>query len=348
MSGMSSSYFHILNGGSTAETFRRTGIPGEHFVWREILSEGPTPCASGEPDSHHLFDEHVLKLRAYYLKRSSGVPPAHYLKEMRDQEEILGASLRSQELVLWFEADFFCQMNLIGLLRWLASQEHLPSAMRLIYAETFPGKPDFRGLGELNETQLKSLYSTRVPVEENLLRQAERFWSAYCSPDPSNLLKLKSDLTPAWMRRTLELHLRRFPSFETGLNAVEEQTLRLLLDGPLKIADLFQRIGNCQATRAYGMGDLQYWGYLATMKRLERPLISIDGPPSLPGYDETVTRSVLDRWTAEIADFGREVLSGASDSVHENGIDAWLGGLHLSGKHSIWRWRETDQTLLKK
>jgi hypothetical protein len=34
---------------------------------------------------------------------------------------------------------------------------------------------------------------------------------------------------------------------------------------------------------------------------------------------------------------GRDVLAGRSDHVELNGIDRWMGGVHLT-RRSLWRW----------
>ena len=37
---------------------------------------------------------------------------------------------------------------------------------------------------------------------------------------------------------------------------------------------------------------------------------------------------------------GRAVLEGAADHVRINGIDRWLGGVHLTGTEAKYRWNE--------
>jgi hypothetical protein len=32
---------HVLNGDATLFKFKKTGLPGDIVVWREVLSEGP-------------------------------------------------------------------------------------------------------------------------------------------------------------------------------------------------------------------------------------------------------------------------------------------------------------------
>jgi hypothetical protein len=50
--------------------------------------------------------------------------------------------------------------------------------------------------------------------------------------------------------------------------------------------------------------------------------------------------------TFEITERGQAVIAGAEDSVARNGIDLWLGGIHLQGKESAWRWDEESRQLL--
>jgi len=48
----------------------------------------------------------------------------------------------------------------------------------------------------------------------------------------------------------------------------------------------------------------------------------------------------------EITEFGKAVLAGEEDFVRRNGIDHWLGGVHLVGSEAAWRWDEQAQELL--
>jgi hypothetical protein len=43
---------------------------------------------------------------------------------------------------------------------------------------------------------------------------------------------------------------------------------------------------------------------------------------------------------------GRSVLAGAADHVHLNGIDRWIGGVHLAGDEAHWRWGEGTETIV--
>jgi hypothetical protein len=42
--------------------------------------------------------------------------------------------------------------------------------------------------------------------------------------------------------------------------------------------------------------------------------------------------------TIRLTDVGQAVLAGHGDRVNVNGIDRWLGGVHLRGHEVEWRW----------
>jgi len=47
------------------------------------------------------------------------------------------------------------------------------------------------------------------------------------------------------------------------------------------------------------------------------------------------------RWTnspVSITEAGLRVLRGREDYIKSNGIDRWLGGVHLCGAEAVWRW----------
>jgi hypothetical protein len=37
------------------------------------------------------------------------------------------------------------------------------------------------------------------------------------------------------------------------------------------------------------------------------------------------------------------VLAGHADHVTLNGIDRWIGGVHLHGRHARWRWDDGSE-----
>jgi hypothetical protein len=46
-----------------------------------------------------------------------------------------------------------------------------------------------------------------------------------------------------------------------------------------------------------------------------------------------------------LTETGREVLADRQHHVALNGIDRWIGGVHLSGPSAAWRWDEGTESI---
>src|SRR5688572_3563561 len=143
---------HILNGYNTADSFRETGIPGDQLVWREILSEGPA--------TDDIPEEEFWNLRADFLFKAYNEPRDQYLSEIRSTLQKIDKVNDYGEVVLWFEHDLLCQVNLMYLLNRLLMAD-CQATVSLVCINHFPGIWDFRGLGQLNAAQLASLFPYR-------------------------------------------------------------------------------------------------------------------------------------------------------------------------------------------
>src|SRR5881628_2167259 len=98
--------------------------------------------------------------------------------------------LDHEEVVLWFEHDLFCQVQLIYLLNWFSRRDLGNTKLSLICIDNFPGVEHFRGLGQLNEQQLATLFPTRRKVATDQLNLGSKAWQAYASPAPTEIESL--------------------------------------------------------------------------------------------------------------------------------------------------------------
>ena len=129
----------------------RAGIAGDLLPWRDVLHEGPVPDlprrraaarARGVPGH----------ARAARRRRGRG--------ELRARDERLAAAVAEGEpVVLWFEHDLYDQLQLIQILAGLPDR---PAHVELICVGSFPGRPGFAGLGELEPDELASLWPVRT------------------------------------------------------------------------------------------------------------------------------------------------------------------------------------------
>lgn len=326
---------HILNGGATETTLARTSIPGSRFSFRDALIEGPAPAITGSE---------WRRLRVEHLMAAYGVEIEKCESDFQRQDEVFDSFKRHEEVTLWFESDLFCQLNLLFILDWCARHDLGNTTLSLICIGEFPGRPNFRGLGELDPDELASLFEQRVPVTQAVLILATQAWDAYRSKDPQKLEALvqsDNDDLP-FLNSALKLHLARFPSVLNGLNRIENKALALIAAGAVSFGDLFPRFIESEAD--YGLGDSQFWNSLQRLTQGASPLL-------LNGHRERQKPITMPanpfQETFAITEAGAAVISGAADQIELNGIDYWLGGVHLQTPANIWRWDETTEQLVR-
>jgi Domain of unknown function (DUF1835) len=320
---------HIHNGDSSANVLKESGMAGEHIAFREALMAGPAPGG--------LPQEEWLKRRAHFLAGDYDVDEQECFKQLVREHEALERFRDHTEAVLWFEHDLFCQINLVYLLNWFRNQNRVATRLSLVCIGEFAGVEDFRGLGQLSPQQMASLFDVRREVSEAELNVAAEAWEAYSSPNPEAIESFVGAGTSAlpFLQSAMLNHLARFPSTGNGLGHVENRALQLIAGGHTHFKSLFSQFGKTDS--AYGLGDAQFWNDLKRLGRAEEPLIVIKG---LAGnrYHEA---------SFELTETGQDVLAGKRDFIVLNGIDRWLGGVHLT-ETNLWRWDERERRLIRK
>jgi len=337
---------HIHNGDSSADTARQSSLAGEHFALRESLITGPTPSG--------LSDNEWRRIRSKHLSEAYGADVKECERGLLSQEETLASFAQHEEVVLWFEHDLFCQVHLIYLLNWFSRHALGKTKLSLICIGAFPGKETFRGLGELNAEQLASLFPARQQVANKQLALATSAWEAYCSANPNDIEKvLQADTSPLpFLKAALQAHLQRFPSTKNGLGLVENRALELIDEGLNRFTDLFPCFGDAEPV--YGLGDAQFWLALQRLSTAEKPLLAItngknDGEKNSEDSQQVLTpelSEIVRKGRLELTVRGRSVLNGETDFVALNGIDLWLGGVHLHDQNNLWRWNEPSRKIV--
>ena len=207
---------HVANDTSTTMTIEAAGIPGACSIWADPLHDGPVPGG--------LNDAELLDVRARYLGPANA--PEHDIRLWR---RALERHESYDELILWFEHDLFDQLNLIQLLAWI--RDHLPATkpVSLICIGQFPGRPDFKGLGELTPDELAPLLDTRRPVDERQYELARRAWQAFREPTPEALDELRRGDTSAlpYLAASITRFLQEYPWTTDGLSRTERRLLEL-------------------------------------------------------------------------------------------------------------------------
>jgi hypothetical protein len=277
---------HLTNGDAMLPGLRGAGVEGEIVPWRDALHEGPVTGRRME------FRGVSFAARDAALARHTG------------------------EIVLWFEADLYDQLQLIDILARLED----PGRITLRSVGEHPSRARFGGLGELTGAQLRELPA--VPVTAEALALARRAWDAFTAPEPTGLAEIAAT-------RSVELRFlgeafdrlgREYPSTRDGLSLTER---RILAAAPGRPGEIFLR-SSARETRPF-LGDT------FCFERIERlaPLLRRAGD------------------VVELTDAGRATLAGERDHVAEDGIDRWIGGVHLQGRSVAWRWDEGTEAVVR-
>jgi len=311
---------HILNGDSTAGLLRRAGVPGTPAVWADVLHDGPVP-------SLELGSERWREVRARFIAETGWASYEEALHTHREWDRGVERFAEFDEAVIWCEHDLFDQLLLARHLAWFADRELSATVLSVICVGEYPGRPEFKGLGELEPGQLAALLPTRRPVSLRQLELGRRAWAAFTSPDPRAVERFlaEEDTAPLpFLAGALRRHLEEFPSVPNGLSRTEERILELVAAGTTDLRTLFP---------AVHAGEEQF--YIADASFLERLRRLAGGSHALLRLDDGP------RWwegRAALTDVGRRVLGGREDWVRLAGIDRWLGGVHLAGAETEWRW----------
>lgn len=321
-------FLHVANGDCTTEKFGPAGLPGTSSVWADVLHEGPVPGG--------LTDDELVRIRADYLTQTLYGPSAdEVVAQMNGWRNALTAS-SCDEIVLWYEHDLFDQLNLIQLLSWLGAARAAMSGrlISLICIGSFPGRPNFKGLGELTPDELASLFETRQPLSDAQIALAERAWQAFRASDPHAIEEFLNEDTSAlpFLAAALARHLQEFPSTREGLSRTERRLLELCRsDAAADIWTTFERIADGET--AFYIADGSFWQMARELADSSPPLLSI-------ATESTAGELALPRGTFSVTATGRAVLDGELDRIQQCGLDRWLGGVHLQGAGPTWRWNQ--------
>ena len=314
---------HVLNGDCTRVVLEQTGLPGAMVVWADVLHDGPVPAG--------LEDDELLRLRAGPVVGADTRAAEAFVAGMRAANARMAAHADFDEVVIWLEHDLFDQLLLIRHLAWLSRLTDA-ARFRLICIGSFPGHPRFAGLGELNPAELASLWPKRRPIAADQIALGTRLWQAFTGPDPRAFadLVLRGDTRALpFAAGALRRFLEDYPAVGTGLSRSERQILTVVRDGPLDAVGAF-RAAAALEERVF-MGDLTFFAMVDSLTTGRWPLLSCtpDADPRPP------SAGVL-----TLTDVGRAVLDGRADHIDLNGIDRWMGGVHVTDGR--YRWTGTD------
>jgi hypothetical protein len=309
---------HVTNGDSTAGSLRETELVSRLVVWRDVLHEGPVPAVD---------DARLRVARAEFLGGGEGAPSvAEVLRAFEERDRAFAAG-RSGEYVLWFEADLYDQLQLAQILARLRALGVAPARVTLICIGEHLGIAHFGGLGELGPSELAELPArAAVVLTDDALALGVAAWEALRAPDPGGFAAIVGARSPElrFLPEAFDRLGREYPSTRDGLSLTERRLLAAVAEGASSPVEAFVRAGAREA-RPF-LGDVFAFAALERLARAPVPLV--------------------EGGSLQLTAAGERVLRGDADHVSLNGVDRWVGGVHLEGRSVRWRWDEGREAIV--
>lgn len=342
---------HITNGDSAADIIAQFAVQDTVLPWRDPMHFGPFPQTD-------TLDQ-ISRVRIAYLegdnsplnpKTVHALASATESHSFNERDHLLARSSEFSEIVLWFEHDLLDQLQVLQLLDWFADHPDNNRVLSIICIDRFAGVVNFRGIGQLSEDQMKSLYPSRLPVSPAMLTLAKSCWSAFRQDNPESLLKYINpakalDTELPFVRASLRRHCQEFPWVSDGLSRTERQILTLVSRGVTSPAQLFMR--NMDFESFLFIGDWRTYSHIQTLCSTEQPLLECMGDrPFKHVRDSSISSEEFKQQQLLLTDFGRRVLAGEKSAVKQIQREEWLGGVYLNSAAAMWFWDEANQQFI--
>ncbi len=167
---------------------------------------------------------------------------------------------------------------------------------------------------------------TAIQVQPAQLATLASVWDAWVSPSPERFVALtaKRSLGPVVSWDSLRSLLGRYPAQDSGLSAWDHALLWCIhTQGP----NLQRVVGHALREDTDDLvGDRWLSSRVERMSSGSRnPLVVFEAVPK-----ETRTASVA------LTPAGKQVLDGTANALSINGVDDWIGGVHLSEPDVVW------------
>jgi hypothetical protein len=320
---------HIVSGHSASGTLRASGIPASNvIVWFDLLSVGPTIGTSLEETTkvRNRFFRKAFKSRHL---ADEPIPPTY-----TERNRMLRRCGEWREVALWFGPAVMEQFSLLQILAAIGEQK--PARMHISLVTCVEG-----AMGMYKPEEMAAFFNSRSAIPPGRLAYARKAWRLYCGSNPFLMFQfaMKNAKSMPILSNALLCQLEQYPSMKNGLSVSEEALLREIharRNGVRAVAYVLSEDDNWRT------GDDELLQLICQFLRSEVPLIETDGKELLP-------KSFADfrKLDLRLSAAGIDVLSGKTDQIALNGIDRWIGGVHLHGRVVPWRWDADKRSLQK-
>ena len=256
-----SNILHILNGDSTRSILEQSGIEGDVIVWREMLCEGSLRNEVGS-------DEFWMDRYAYF-ENELGVDRIEYYDKSIHEIVKLEDVSNYTAIVLWFEFDLFCQVNLLALCTYLLDNYVKKTNYYLVCTGKVEGKERLQSLSDFLPSEFNDLFNNKISLSKSNLEYAKECWAVYVENDLDILKSFNFNKNSKfrYLQLAIDQHLLRFPS-ENNLNQIENKLLKIVKSNTYTENEIVNELLIWQQKETvYGFGDLQYFQYIKKLNK---------------------------------------------------------------------------------
>ena len=322
---------HVVFGDSAAGSLRVALRleRGRILVNEDPLSCGPAPATPDLSDWRSIRESFLKDIYQDWREFSLDEYADHGLLSNIDR------LAETKQLVVW-AAPSLPEQLLIARLTMLFDQMRLDfSNFYVVRIERLHPTQSIRGMGELAPEKIREFAPESSQLSDEQIDEYLAAWRAYVSSDPSDLLSfLRREPVNEVLSAAMKQLVHRYPSAKTGLSGWDEDLISYTAKKPGKASRIVgYTIGYSNDLDPLGDQYIFYRLRRLGDTRLECPLVSLAG--------ECVNIRTCE---AQLTEFGRDVLAGNANAIDANGIDDWVGGVHLHRADSVPLRR--DDTLL--
>ncbi len=243
---------HILNGDSTSYFIEKSGLAGDSIIWREMLCDGPL--------SRDVGSDQFWKTRYEFFEGKLGVEKLEYFDKVIKEVVAIEDLSNYKEVVLWFEYDLFCQINLLALCSYLLKHYKKDISYYLVCVGEVQGKEHFLTLADYAPHDYIELYQNKIKLSRNDLLYADACWDQYFEGDVEKLTSFDFNKNSKfkYFDVAIKQYLKNVKE-SNGFDQISRKILQVIDEGSynkrkvLKELLLWQR-GNT----VNGFGDKQY------------------------------------------------------------------------------------------
>ncbi len=309
-------------------------------VLRDELSCGPLPAT----DNLERWRTTRLGYWDDFARKVSGSPRKRRFRApswARDLVTGLDRLAAADQIVIWLGRGLGDQLALASLPWLLRLLGKADTPIRVVQFDRGPSGRPISSVRILDADRLRN-HPPEYDLTEDDRRELDDAWAAVTAPEPSALVRMarrKSGRLP-FLRAAIARLLRHYPDARTGLNIHEARLLASTRDnGPLAARIISETMAASNRVNGDGVGD--NWLF-ARLRGLADPACPH------PAVILTGARVTIRLTRARLTPDGHRFLEGSANFVEQNGIDDWVGGVHLDSKAgNVWCFDNENHTLVR-